>query len=150
MNINKNKVCAKLIIGIMALLLFAIEAAEIDVQISEAWIPEAPPVVTTMAGYFKLRNGSNQTVTLVGVSSPAFGKVELHRTEINDGVARMVRQERIDVPSNETFSLEPGSFHLMLMKPVKPLTEGDAVQLQLQLENGAQLDFTAMVKKAKH
>ena len=133
--------------GILGLFLSISEAIEVDIRVSDAWIPEAPPVATTMAGYLRLDNKSDNTVTLVDVSSPSFAAVELHRSEVVEGMARMVHQERLDVPAHETLLLEPGSYHLMLMKPVDPLNEGDTIQLRLHFDHGQTLYVTALVKK---
>ena len=133
--------------GILGLFLTASEANEVDIQVSEAWIPEAPPMVPTMAGYFKLDNLSDTPIVLVSISSPSFKRVELHRTEIIEGMARMKPQDRVAVPANGTLLFKPGSYHLMLKEPVETLFEGDTVRLQFQFDHGQKLDVTARVKK---
>jgi len=115
------------------------------VVVSDAWIPERPPVSPNMAGYFKLKNNTDRTITLAGVSSPSFAMAEMHRTETSDGVAKMVRQDNIDVPPGESLVFEPGSYHLMLMRPTKPLTDGDTVPIQLLLVQGQIVNLDAKV-----
>jgi hypothetical protein len=72
--------------------------------------------------------------------------VELHRTVTREGVARMVPQERIQVPPGGGVALEPGSYHLMLMEPVAPLAPGDPVVLELRMADGEVLRTTARVR----
>ena len=50
------------------------------------------------------------------VTSPEFGKVELHETTVEDGVARMRPLDSLVVPPGETVVLERGGKHLMLMR----------------------------------
>jgi len=42
-----------------------------------------------LAGYLTLHNPGDRAVTVVGAESPDFERVEIHRTELRDGVARM-------------------------------------------------------------
>ena len=118
-----------------------------SIEISGAWIREAPPVAVAMAGYFKLKNASDSTITLIGFSSASFDKIELHRTELIGSVTKMVRQDRLAVPPDGVLLLEPGSYHLMLMRPFESLKEGDFVQIQIQLDSGQSLNMSAMVRK---
>ena len=117
-------------------------------SVEEPWVKEGPPGARVLAGYMTIRNGSKQTLTIVGVSSPAFAMVEIHRTEVQDGMARMIEQERLDVPASGHVSLQPGGYHLMLMGANRALQEGDTVTLNLQLENGAPVAVQAPVRKA--
>ena len=68
------------------------------VMVKEPWVQEAPPNAKVNAGYMVLENHSGQAQVLTGASSPAFERVEIHSTEVSEGMARMVRQESIEVP----------------------------------------------------
>ena len=80
-----------------------------------AWIREAPPGATALAGYMTLMNQGDKPVTLVEASSPAFGKVMLHRTVMAEGMAKMVHQQEITIPAKANVIFEPNDYHLMLM-----------------------------------
>ena len=71
----------------------------------------------------------------------------MHKTEITDGKARMLRQKQIEILPGEEKVFEPGSFHLMMMKPAKTLNEGAMVNITIELKNGEAIHFTAPVKK---
>ena len=60
-------------------------------------------------------------IIIVGASSPQFEMVEIHRTEIVDGMARMIPQDRLPVPAGGSVTLEPGGLHLMLIQAKQPL-----------------------------
>lgn len=116
-------------------------------QITDPWVREAPPGMQVMGAFLKLKNTGDQAVVLIGGHSDSFTKVEMHKTEITNGNARMLRQEQIEILPGEEKVFEPGSFHLMMMKPVKMLNEGAMVNITLELENGEHIDFIAPVKK---
>jgi len=105
-------------------------------------------MASMLAGYLQITNTTDNVAVLVGVSSPEFRKVEIHRTEMVDDIARMIRQERIAVPANRALVFEPGSYHLMLMMPTLPLSAGDTVSFRVEFEGGQSVDVDAPVKRA--
>jgi len=136
-------------LSVLLALVAALSAAadQPPVRVSGAWIREAPPVVTTLGGYMTLENTSDEPLAIVGGSSPSFARVEIHRTEITGGVARMVRQDRVALPARGAVAFEPGSYHLMLMKPTQPLVQGDSATITLELEDGRSVAVVAAVRK---
>lgn len=119
------------------------------VRVTGAWIREAPPVSTMLAGYATLENASDNPVAIVGGSSPAFARVEIHRTRITDGLARMARQERVEIPGGGRVAFEPGGYHLMLIGPARVLAEGDEVEVTLELEDGRTIRIRATVSSRR-
>jgi copper(I)-binding protein len=97
------------------------------------WVRATPPGMPMLAGYVTLANGGDAPVTLVGASSPAVEAVELHRTEIVDGVSRMRAAGELVIAPGETLALAPGGLHMMLMRPVAPISAGDTVEVTLDL-----------------
>jgi copper(I)-binding protein len=133
--------------GLLALFATAARGAEPSVHVMDAWIREAPPGVTALAGYATLHNMTKGPVSIVKVESPAFATVEMHRTEIRDGMARMVEQKRLDVPAGGERKLSPGGDHLMLLNPRGPLKAGDAVEWTLVLDDGSRATVRATVRR---
>jgi len=120
-------------------------AAGPEVEVTDAWIREPPPG-TNAAGYLTLANNGSESRTLVAVRSLACPRIELHRSVVQDGVARMQRVEAIDVPAGESVALTPEGLHLMLIGP-KALKDGDRVELVLELSDGETLTTTAVVRR---
>jgi copper(I)-binding protein len=116
---------------------------------SGAWIREGPPNVTALAGYMVIENRGSKDRQLLGVSSPAFGHVELHRTRLEDGVARMIPQDSMPVPAGGRLELKPGEYHLMMMQPGQALKAGDRVEAVLRFDDEEELTASFLVKKAK-
>ena len=104
-------------------------------EISHAWIREAPPSSKVLAAYMSINNQRETAITINGISSPDFESAEVHRTVINEGVARMLHIEQLEIPANGNVKLEPGGLHLMLFNPERTLTAGDTVTLTIHLGN---------------
>lgn len=117
-----------------------------QLMVDNAWIREAPPGATALAGYMTVMNKGDTPRVLVGASSPAFGRVMLHRTVMADGMAKMVHQEKVIIPAKGSVTFEPNDYHLMLMKPKQTLKAGDLVGITLQFENGDTLEVTHEVR----
>lgn len=117
-------------------------------RVEQAWIRLAPPTAMMTAGYAQIYNNTNQTKVLVGAQSDRFGSIEIHRTEIQDGVARMVQQDRIVIEPHQALSLAPGGYHLMLMALTTALKPDENIPVQLQWAEGEPLrvDFTVMAE----
>lgn len=114
---------------------------------SHIWIREAPPGVEVMAGYMTLANQTGNALTLNTVTSPNFGEVALHRTLQRTGAVSMQPVKSLVLPAHASVKLAPGSYHLMLMQPAKPLYVGDLVTLSLTFSDGSSLTIMAPVRR---
>jgi len=101
-----------------------------------------------MAGYLEIENLSDKTMTLVSAESTEFERIEFHLSQTEDGVARMQQQEQIVIPSNTTFSFEPGGYHMMLFNNTTPMREGKLASIKLTFADNKVLMFDAMVKRS--
>jgi len=122
-------------------------ACAAPLSISDAYIPEGPPVSRVLAGFMKIHNNTNDTYYITGISSKDFGAVEMHLSQEEDGVARMSPQSQLVVKPNSTLILQPGSYHLMLFRPQRTLKEGDQCVLTFTLGNGHSFSHTFTVHK---
>ncbi|MCC5810418.1 MAG: copper chaperone PCu(A)C [Ectothiorhodospiraceae bacterium] len=140
--------CLSLVALSACLLPWSAMADTIDVH--DAWVREMPAVAQHSAAYMVLENNGEETRELVGGSSPQFGRVEIHESVEEDGVARMVKQESLRIPAGEKVVLEPGGYHVMLMRrEVDALRDGDYVDLELEFDNGARKMLRVPVRKAE-
>ncbi len=121
--------------------------ADQTLVVENIWIREAPPTIKVLAAYMTLKNPTDQDITLVCAESPVFKDVMFHKTEINDGIAKMRHAEEIVIPAHSSFELSPSNYHMMLMGRKNPLKEGDNVKLTLIFKNIDNQDVTALVKK---
>jgi periplasmic copper chaperone A len=89
---------------------------------------------TTGAVYLTVRNEGDMPDKLVGASTPAAGKAELHTMIMDGNVMRMRGAGAIDVVPHGTVELKPGGLHLMLMELKAPLKQGETFPLTLKFD----------------
>lgn len=137
----------------VALILFAtlwgglLQAAD-GLMVDNAWIREAPPGATALAGYMTLHNHGDRPRVLSDAYSDAFGNVMLHRTVMEGGMAKMVPQKGILIPAGGSLVFEPNGYHLMLMKPERLFKAGEQVAITLEFQDGESLTVTHTVRSA--
>jgi hypothetical protein len=129
-------------------LLIAAPAFAADVTISDAWF-RALPAKLPAAGYFTLRNGGADTVTLTGASSPACAVLMLHKSDEMNGMVGMSDVESIPVAAGDTLTFAPGGYHLMCMNPTVAMKPGGKVPVTLQFAGGAKMTVDFTVRDAK-
>jgi periplasmic copper chaperone A len=108
-------------------------------KVSQGWVRLPPMKMPMMAGFGKIVNTCPTPMTIVGVSSPSFGSVELHETRIVDGVSKMRQLPELRLAPDGIAQLKPGGMHLMLMKPSATLKAGSKVVVEFKLAGGGQL-----------
>lgn len=125
-----------------------IAAGNPPLTINDPWIREAPPGQKILAGYMQIHNDSAAPVKVSSVSSAAFESVEIHKTVVVDGVARMEAQPVLEVPAAGVTVLEPGGLHLMLIGPHRALKAGDTIELELHIVPDKTQTITAIVRRS--
>jgi hypothetical protein len=76
---------------------------------------------------------STDNAKLVGVSSPAAGKLELHSMSMDKGVMEMRQIKTIELPKGKTVQLAPGGLHVMLFDLKQPMKQGETVPMTLDI-----------------
>jgi copper(I)-binding protein len=120
-------------------------AATGGMQITDAWARATPPAATVGAAYFTVTNHTATADTLLSVISPLAGRVELHRTVTEDGMARMRPADAIEIPAGTSLQAEPGDLHVMLVDLRQPLAEGAALPLELTFRTAGKLAVQATI-----
>jgi copper(I)-binding protein len=118
-----------------------------DIEVSDAWVREAPPTATVLAGYMSLTNTSDKQITLNSISSKICNRVEMHNTLIKNNVARMIKQDNVVIDAGKTVTFKPGGMHLMLIAPNTALHATDTVTFELEFSNHSKQTVTAEVRK---
>jgi copper(I)-binding protein len=93
------------------------------------------------AGFFRLRNTSRTSREIVSASSPWFERIEMHRTVVREGQARMEPIESVTVPAGKEVRFVPGGNHLMLIAPRDEVRAGGAVPIELRFGDGTYASF---------
>lgn len=92
----------------------------------------------TMTGAFAhLTNVSGEEQTIVGAEAEIADLVELHEVVDDGGVNLMQEKEGgFLVGADETYELNPGEDHVMLMELTGEINPGDPIEITLELDNG--------------
>lgn len=118
------------------------------VAVGEPWILEAPAGSRAMAGYGVVHNGTDGPVVIRRIESPAFDRVELHETRVENGQARMAPVDSLTLPAGGRAVMHPGGLHLMLMAPGATLKVGESAEIRFHLDNGDTLSARFPVRAA--
>lgn len=97
--------------------------------------------------YMSILNGSSESDTLMSLSSPAAGMVEIHETyEQEEGMMGMRPAGTVVAPARGSLSLKPGGLHVMLMQLNRELAEGDSVKFTVEFTNAGEITLTVPVQ----
>ncbi|WP_296752067.1 copper chaperone PCu(A)C [Thiobacillus sp.] len=105
-----------------------------NIGVTDAWVRATMPGQPVSGAYMQIQ--ADADARLIGASSQAVPRVEVHEMKMDGGVMRMREVKAIELPQGKTVSLEPGGFHIMLMNLEKPIAAGDVVPLTLVVESG--------------
>ena len=115
--------------------------------LSGAWIRALPTGSRMTAGFGTLHNPGQTAIQIVSFSSPSFGEVSLHRTELVDGVSKMREVPSLSIDAGSGIVLEPGGYHLMLMMPAEEIQPGHTVTIEMAAADGRSFSFAIPVKR---
>lgn len=124
------------LVALCLLVSFATVQADEMLDIDDAWVAEAPPVAPVMGGYMKIENKTDKLISITSASCPDFEKVEIHEMSMSGGMMKMRQIEKLDVPANGKVELQPGGYHLMLIKPKQAFKKGDTLTVTLHTADG--------------
>ena len=117
-----------------------------SITIENTWSPEAPPVVKVMAGYMKINNLGKKDIKVISAESNLFKRVEIHLSEMKNGMMRMTKQDNLLIKANSHIELKPGGLHMMLMGKLKPITLGSIIPVTLTFNNNKKIKIKLKVK----
>lgn len=118
-----------------------------NISITDAWARVTMRGQAVGGAYMQIQ--SDADARLIGVSSPASARVEVHEMKMDGNVMRMRELKVIDLPKGKTVSLEPGGYHIMLLKLNKPIAAGDIVPLTLVVESGGKQQTVEVKAEAR-
>ena len=111
--------------------------ASAHMVIEDAYARASSPVAQSGAAFMTIFNHSDRDDRLIGVTSTAADRLELH-THIQDsaGVMRMVEvEEGFAIAAGETITLERGGMHVMMLGLTAPLVQGETIEVTFTFEH---------------
>ena len=103
--------------------------------VSDAWARASPPGKRMTAAYATLQNSGRQPLVIIGAASSIAGATSIHETRIDRDRATMSPVKRLTIEAGERVTLQPGGLHIMLMHLKEGLSEGQNIDICLELEN---------------
>jgi len=104
------------------------------------WTRPAPGGARLTAGYLRITNTGSEPDRLIGGSAMIAGELEIHASEVNEGVARMkALREGLEIPAGATIELRPGGKHLMFAHLRNSVTQGERFEATLVFEKAGPL-----------
>nr|WP_135606949.1 copper chaperone PCu(A)C [Solemya velesiana gill symbiont] len=118
-----------------------------SVTVSDPYARAVPPGQPNSASFMTIVNNSEKDHALVNAESPVSKVVELHTHRMEEGMMKMRRVEKIDLPAGQTVALKPGGLHVMFIGLKQDLKPGENVDVTLIFEDGSKTQIQAPVKK---
>ncbi len=118
-----------------------------EISIVDPYVRAVPPGQKISAAFLQLDNASDSMQSIVSASSPAAEVVELHTHIHDNGMMKMRRIEKIDIPAKGKTLLKPGGLHIMLIDLKNNLKLGQEVSVTLKFSDGSEKTFSAPVRK---
>jgi copper(I)-binding protein len=114
-----------------------------DLVLDHAWARATPGGAKVGGGYLTIENKGTTPDRLIGGSSPAAAKVEVHEMAMTNGVMTMRPVKGgLSIPPGQSVTLMPGGYHIMMMELKAPLKKGDKVPVTLTFEKAGEVKVT--------
>ncbi|MED5620351.1 copper chaperone PCu(A)C [Ideonella sp. BN130291] len=138
--------CAAALLGSAAVAALAHGYTAGALKIGHPWARATVAGQATGGAYLKLENTGSTPDRLLGGSTPAAERVELHSMSMEGNVMRMREVPAIDIPAGQTVELKPGQFHLMLVGLKAPLAADAKIPLTLKFEKAGEVKVEVKVE----
>ena len=137
-------------VQILALLLVGLvsvaHAAEFhagSLDISGPYSRATPKGASIAAGYVTIKNTGTTVDRLIGGSSDAAAKFEVHEMSMDNGIMKMRPiKGGLEIKPGETVELKPQGLHIMFVGLKKPLKQGDHLKVTLQFEKAGRVNVS--------
>lgn len=118
-----------------------------NISVTEVWARATMPGQKVSGAYMTLQ--ADADAKLVGASSTAVPRVEIHEMKMDGDIMRMREVTAIALPKGKAVLLEPGGYHIMLMNLPKPIAAGDLIPLTLTIESGGKRQTVEVKAEAR-
>jgi copper(I)-binding protein len=118
-------------------------------SVEDAWVRLPAVPGRPAAGYATVRGDGSSDRVLVGVSSPAAERAELHESMAgHGGMMAMQPLRHVAIAKGEAASFAPGGKHIMLFGLSPDLRAGGSVPMTFAFEDGAKVTVDAKLVAA--
>jgi copper(I)-binding protein len=132
---NIRTVFAALLLAVFATAASAEDYKIGNLQISQPWTRATPKGAAVAGGYLKITNTGTTPDRLLGGSTDAAKRFEIHEMSMDNGVMKMRELKNgLGIPPGATVELKPSSYHIMMQELARPLAKGERVKASLMFE----------------
>lgn len=135
-----------MILALLAWTLSACSETPAQVEVSDAELYLHPVEGRPSAVYFTLKNIGDESDVFLSVEIEGAERGEIHTTEQQDGIAKMIRLSHLEIPGGGEVVFERGGYHVMAFGMPDEVTVGDEVTIALDFEKTGIVKTTALVK----
>jgi len=136
---------------VLALALWSVSAATalgaeaLSIDVEGAWVRWLPADLPA-AGYVSLTNRGSSAIELVGASSDAYAEVGMHQTRDDHGMSEMRPVASLELKPGVAVRFVAGGYHLMLMRPKRPVHPGDRLNIVFRFSDGRTMPVSFEVR----
>jgi copper(I)-binding protein len=113
-----------------------------EIEIGSPWARESSHGTGSGGGFFTLANKGAVADRLIGATSPAAERVEIHAIAVEGSGIRMRQRENgLALSPGTTLTLRPRGYHLLLVGLKAPLEEGARAAVTLTFEHAGSIDI---------
>ena len=118
-----------------------------DLVITQAWTRATPNGAKIGGGFLTIENKGSTPDRLIGGSTDAASKIEVHEMAMKDGVMTMRPLDNgLTIDAGKTMKLAPGGYHLMMFDLKDQLKQGDTVPVTLKFEKAGEVKVSLAVQ----
>jgi copper(I)-binding protein len=118
-----------------------------SIEIKHPWARATPKSASVGGGYMTIVNHGTAPDRLLGFSSPAAGKFEIHQMSMDNGVMKMrPLANGVEIKPGQTVEFKPGSYHLMFVGLKEPFEKGKRVKGTLTFEKAGKVEVEYAVE----
>ena len=139
-----------LVIFVLFNIIFIPNAMADGLVIKDAWSRPTAPKSRTGAIYLTIQNHSDNDDRLTDASTNVAGETEIHRTSVQDGVAKMRHISEIKLPARQVVLLAPENTHLMLKQLTEPLVTGQIFVVTLHFAHSSDIHVQVRVTNTSY
>jgi hypothetical protein len=120
-----------------------------DLAIEGAWARASMAGMKMGAGYLTIANEGKVDDELLSASSPVADEVEIHLSQMQDGVMRMREVGATTVPAGQRVRFLPGGLHLMFMGVKSPFEAGQSIPVTLRFREAGEVTVSFEVRSGR-
>lgn len=116
-----------------------------DLRIGHPWTRATASGQKVAAGYLEIVNTGKLADRMIGASTPAAERIELHVVGLEGEVMRMREVKSLEIPAGGRMELKPRGPHLMIMGIKRAFRKDERIPVTLRFEQAGEVAIELLV-----